>query len=377
VGLVLLAYTTIVTISVLYVPQPLLPSIAAEVGVSRSQAALLTTAAFLPLAILPLIYGVLIESLSTRRVIQTALATLLVTSLALHWIDAFPVMIGLRLIQGAAVPAILTALMTQVSRTTAPERVQRVMSFYIAATIVGGFAGRFVSGLVASELGWRASFLLLAFGLAIGLAANLRVRRDVALRLSRPTLAGISATLRQRYFVTLYVVIFCVFLVFTAVLNFLPFRVKEIDPSVNELGIGLMYSGYLVGLILALASTRIARAAGDELRVVVFALLAYAVSVIGLLPPSLLWIFLNMLLFCGSMFLVHSLLSGLINRHAAEHKGVVNGLYVATYYGGGVIGSYVPGLVYVTHGWSAFLMVLLAAGAVAALAALSLRLRPA
>jgi YNFM family putative membrane transporter len=138
-----------------------------------------------------------------------------------------------------------------------------------------------------------------------------------------------------------------------------------------------MYSGYLVGLILALASTRIARAAGDELRVVVFALLAYAVSVIGLLPPSLLWIFLNMLLFCGSMFLVHSLLSGLINRHAAEHKGVVNGLYVATYYGGGVIGSYVPGLVYVTHGWSAFLMVLLAAGAVAALAALSLRLRPA
>jgi hypothetical protein len=31
----------------------------------------------------------------------------------------------------------------------------------------------------------------------------------------------------------------------------------------------------------------------------------------------------------------------------------------------------------VTHGWSAFLMVLLAAGAVAALAALSLRLRPA
>jgi YNFM family putative membrane transporter len=209
------------------------------------------------------------------------------------------------------------------------------------------------------------------------LAANLRVRRDVALHLTRPTLAGIGATLRQRYYVTLYVVIFCVFLIFTAVLNFLPFRVKEIDPSIDELGIGLMYSGYLVGLILALASTRIARLAGDELRVVFFALLAYAVSIIGLLPHSLPWIFVDMLLFCGSMFLVHSLLSGLINKHAAEHKGVVNGLYVATYYGGGVIGSYVPGLVYVGLGWGAFLIVLLVVGAVAALAAVSLRLCPA
>jgi YNFM family putative membrane transporter len=60
------------------------------------------------------------------------------------------------------------------------------------------------------------------------------------------------------------------------------------------------------------------------------------------------------------MFLVHSTASGLVNRMAGNaHKGLTNGLYVAFYYAGGSVGSYVPGIIYRYFGWNGFLLILI------------------
>jgi len=40
---------------------------------------------------------------------------------------------------------------------------------------------------------------------------------------------------------------------------------------------------------------------------------------------------------------------------------VVNGIYLAFYYSGGVLGSYLPGFVYRCFGWSSFVSILLLA----------------
>jgi YNFM family putative membrane transporter len=66
-----------------------------------------------------------------------------------------------------------------------------------------------------------------------------------------------------------------------------------------------------------------------------------------------------MFLFCGAMFLVHATASGVLNRYAAGRKGIVNGLYVAFYYGGGTVGSFLPGFIYRSFGWTAFIFALL------------------
>lgn len=368
----LLAFTTIATIASLYLPQPLLPQIAAEFGVSSADAGLLTTAAFLPLAVLPLIYGFLIESVSARRVIVTALAVLCATSLLIPFAPSFLAISALRVLQGAAVPAILTALMTHVSRSAPPERIGGAMGFYIAATIVGGFLGRALSGFVGGQLGWRASFVLLAAALLVCLALQLRERTDVRLSLTRPRLFEVGRTLGERYYAALYTVIFCVFFTFTAVLNFLPFRLLELHAAISGAGIGLVYSGYLIGIVVALLAPRLARRLRDELGVIVAALLAYIISVALWQTESMVAVLLNMLLFCAAMFTVHSLVSGALNARVREHKGVVNGLYVAAYYGGGTLGSYLPGLVYRAHGWKAFIVVLFAVSLAALLVAAAL-----
>ena len=67
----------------------------------------------------------------------------------------------------------------------------------------------------------------------------------------------------------------------------------------------------------------------------------------------------GMFLLCGASFLTHATATGYLNRYMAEYKGVVNGLYVAFYYGGGAVGSYLPGYVYRGFGWGGFISLLI------------------
>ncbi len=154
-------FNTILVLSVLYAPQPLLPVLSQEFGVSREAAAALTTVTFIPLALAPLAYGYLLETVSPVRVLKISVPLLAVTELCFAGTSSFPLLITIRLIQGLLVPAILTSLMTYLSERSSADIIQRVMAIYIAATILGGFVGRATSGLIANLFGWRFSFLII------------------------------------------------------------------------------------------------------------------------------------------------------------------------------------------------------------------------
>jgi len=355
----LVILTTILTLSALYAPQPLLPVLAREFAVSRDAAAFLTTIAMLPLSLAPLVYGYVLQAVPPRRLLRAGVLLLAVSEVVLAAAGSYPLLVVLRLCQGLLIPALLTALMTYVSQVSSGATVQRAMGIYVAATILGGFLGRLVSGGVASLWSWRYSFLLLALSLGVCFVLLGRLRDASVISLVRPRPDLLVEVLRQRTFLRAYLAIFCLFLVFAAVMNFIPFRLVEISNQASEFRIGLMYCGYLMGMVTALLAVRIGRLLGGEVRAMVLGLGVYtlALSGFGVADPRVL--FAVMFLFCGAMFLVHATASGWLNRHAGGHKGVVNGLYVAFYYGGGVVGSSVPGLLYHRLGWEGFLTFLL------------------
>ena len=184
-------FTTILTLSALYVPQPLLPVLSAEFGVSRETAAFLTTIAFIPLSIAPLFFGALLESVSARKMLRWAVLLLAVTEGLMFLVEPFAWLMALRLVQGLLIPAMLTSLMTYVSQVTARSDMARAMSWYIAATILGGFAGRAFSGLIASLFHWRFSFLLLGVGLLVAWVWLGRIADAGSVQLARPNLKTI------------------------------------------------------------------------------------------------------------------------------------------------------------------------------------------
>ena len=93
--------TTVLTISALYAPQPLLPVLQAAFGVSREAAAALTTVTFVPLALAPLAYGLLLERVPAARVLQVAVLALAASEFAFAAADDFAVLLVLRVVQRA------------------------------------------------------------------------------------------------------------------------------------------------------------------------------------------------------------------------------------------------------------------------------------
>lgn len=352
---------TILTLSALYAPQPLLPTLSSEFGVSREAAAALTTVTFIPLAIAPLVYGYLLESISATRLLKLTVPLLAISELFFAAATSFPLLLIIRLLQGLLIPAILTALMTYVSQHSSRETIQRSMSIYIAATIIGGFVGRAISGLLANLFGWQSSFIFLACSLLIGFLFLFRLPETSSLKLTRPSPQVLLQTLRKPAFLPIYLTVFCLFLVFAALMNYLPFRLTELSEQADELRIGLMYSGYTMGILTSLGAPAVSRWLECEARTIQLGLLAFTATLIGLMTDQIWLLFTTMFLFCGTMFLVHSTASGLVNRLAgSDNRGLTNGLYVSFYYSGGAIGSFAPGLIYRSFGWNGFLILLAA-----------------
>jgi len=352
-------FTTILTLSAIYIPQPLLPVLSAEFDVSRETAALLTTIVFIPLSLAPLFYGPLLEAVSARRMLRLAVLLLAVTEFMMFLITPFSGFIALRLIQGVLVPAMLTSLMTYTSQVTAKNEMARAMAWYIAATILGGFAGRALSGLIASLLHWRFSFLFLGFSLLVAWLWLGHIKEAGSVSIVRPDKKIIGKILADPVVRTTYAMVFCFFLVFAAIMNYLPFRLTELSSKASEFRIGLAYSGYLVGIAASLNAVRIHRRFGGPERVMVGGLVFFMLALLVMLIPKVAALVGGMFLLCGASFLTHATAAGYLNRYMSDYKGVVNGLYVAFYYGGGAVGSYLPGYVYRDQGWPGFMLVLL------------------
>jgi len=351
-------FTTILALSALYVPQPLLPVLSAEFGVSRETAALLTTIAFIPLSLAPLFYGALLESVSARKMLRWAVLLLAITEGLMFLVEPFAWLMALRLLQGLLIPAMLTSLMTYVSQVSAKSDMARAMSWYIAATIMGGFAGRAISGLIASLFHWRFSFLLLGVGLLVAWVWLGRIADTDVVKLARPSLKAIGGVLSDPVVRTTYAMVFCFFLVFAAMMNYLPFRLTELSSNADEFRIGLAYSGYLMGIAVSLNAVRIHRLSGGPEKVMVGSLAFFIIALLVMMVPQVWALVGGMFILCGAAFLTHATATGCLNQHLTQSKGVINGLYVAFYYGGGAIGSYLPGYVYRDFGWNGFILLL-------------------
>ena len=148
------------------------------------------------------------------------------------------------------------------------------------------------------------------------------------------------------------------FFTFAAIMNFIPFRLVELTGRNGEWMIGWVYSGYLMGIVTALLAVKIKTLCGNEYRVMMSGFIIYSLSLFLLGLESIPVLFGGMFVFCGAMFLIHATASGLLNNLTDQNRGMVNGVYVSCYYGGGTLGSILPGYIYRGFGWNGLLILL-------------------
>lgn len=355
----IIIYTcTILTLCTLYAVQPIQPLFEQEFSLTRFEAVIFTTAIMLPLGIAPIFYGYFLESFSLKRFLKIAVLLLGILELLFAYSNTYIILLSIRGIQGFLIPAILTSLMSYISYITPKQQVQQAMGYYIAATIFGGFIGRLLSGVLSDIFGWRAFFIFLGIALIVVFWLLSYIHEEAKVDFVKPKLSLILSVLRVKTFFYIFLMMFCVFFVFQAVLNFLPFQLQTLSENIGFSKVGLMYAGYVIGFIISMRVLLLIKIFGNERKAIIFGLCLYIFGLQMFHINSYVVMFIAMFVLCAGFFIVHSIASGLISKLAHEKKAISNGLYLSFYYSGGAIGTFAPGVFFEYLGWQTFLMLL-------------------
>ena len=348
--LLVVLLSAIVTISSLYITQPMQPLFMEEFGISVTQVTLFTSVVLLSLAIAPIVYGYLLEKFDTRMILFSALGSIGILQCLLCFAQNYTFFLSIRILEALVIPAALTATLTTLTRA-GMQNMQKYVSIYVAATVFGGVLSRVGGGFITSISSWQFTFASLGIATLIVALLAYKLPHSSQMASAKITPKVVLELLQDKRYALLYMGAFLVLFCFQGALNFMPFEIKALNPNITPAQIGFLYLGYIIGIITALLVGRIKRALGGDLRAIVFGFLVFGIAPLIMLAQNFWWLFFAVFVICIGMFIVHSVLSAFVNSISSEKKGITNGLYLAFYYTGGTFGTTLPSYLYNHFGW--------------------------
>ena len=355
-GYAALLLLTICVYALMYAPQPMFNTLSRDFGVDRATTGLTLGVYMMSLAMAPLCVGLLLGRIGIRCAIVASVVLVAVSGPGFRYVETFPQFLALRVVQGLLAPVLLTAAMTSISHLFRHLDMGRALAGYITSNLVGSMAGRLLGGYCAELFGWRETLLVICLlFLPVLLAVRAIPDKQQNHRTHKPS--EYLLVLRQKGVLPLVFVEACGIFVFSALGNLIPFRMAELGQGQSEGLAGLMYLGYSVGRIVSLAIGPLTRLFGNTRRLLLCASAFFMLSMTTMAVPSLWMLFGGLWLVAAGEFTVHAMCPGLINRFATHSgqcdRGMVNGLFLSCYYLGGVLGSFIPALLYGLGGWLA------------------------
>src|SRR5262249_25069937 len=152
---------------------PIIPPIALDLGVAPETVALLSTAFSLPFAMIQPILGPLADTFGKTRIMTICLLILIATAAIGATAQNFPVLLGSRMLAGAAAGGVFPVSLAIVGDLVPVAERQIALGRYLAVVISGNFLGGSLAGAIADLIGWRGVFVVIGCG---GMAAFLASR---------------------------------------------------------------------------------------------------------------------------------------------------------------------------------------------------------
>jgi MFS transporter, YNFM family, putative membrane transport protein len=347
--------TTMLSFAALYLPQPILPVLAVLFSLTPTQAGLFTSLTMLPLGIMPVMYAWLLNYYSIKNVLRFCILALAISQLLFGLSSNIYMLLTLRLIAGLLLPGVFTCLVTLAANFSPQGNIKKAVNLYIAAGVLGGFIGRMLSGMLTYLFNWNIAFIILGAGLFLFYVLLSRSLKDINYSKDRSNQGSIKKIILDKVNSSAFVFIFLAFLSFASILNFIPFRIVEINGYINAINIASIYFGYLFGALIAYNSSFIISYFKSDQNALIVGIIFIFISLATLIIELYVAVFVAILFLCVGFFLLHSVLVALLNSYNnLQSRGIANGYYIGFYYLGGSIGTYLPGHLYSTYGWNAY-----------------------
>jgi predicted MFS family arabinose efflux permease len=361
----------------LYSPQALLPALAREFGTGAAKISAIMTASALAIALTAPFTGAIADVLGRKRVITAAMLAVVVPMAGAAFAADVPALIAWRFLQGLLLPPIFAVAVAYIGDEWPPAEVAGVAGIYIAGSSVGGFCGRFMPGLLSDLIGWRGAFLALA-GLSLlgAIVVALLLPREKGFVRSE----GLGASARQMLrhlknpqLLATFGIGFGVLFNFIAVFTYVSFHLAAPPYNFSSTLLGAIFVTYLVGTVVSPMTGRMmARLGRRHFTLAVIA--AWVFGALLMLAPPVAAIIVG-LVFCAACgMLCQTIATGYVTTIAKEGRSSAVGLYVTSFYVGGSMGAFLPGLAWNSGGWPACIaMVVAMLAAMALIAALAYR----
>ncbi len=339
----------------LYSPQAILPLLSDEFDAGPAEISHIMTAGTLAVALIAPFSGTVADVLGRKRVIVAAMLALAMPTALSAFSQSLEALIVWRFVQGLCMPPIFAVTIAYIGEELPPHEATAVTGVYTSGASLGGFSGRFITGILADVIGWRDGFLCLAAATLLGaLIVALLLPRERKFVRSEGLLASGRQMLRHfrnPQLVATYAVGFGVLFNFIATFTFISFRLAAPPYELSASWLGAIFAVYLVGSSLAPLVGRLVGRFGRR----TFVLLTIAIWIVGialtLAPP--LWVIvlgLAMMATCGLLCQAVSTSYVAVTAQAGRSSAV--GLYVTSFYLGGSVGAALGGVAWVWGGWS-------------------------
>lgn len=340
----------------MYGPQSLLPSLAREFSASPAEISLTMTATALAIAISAPFAGAIADALGRKRMIAAAMLVAAIPLIMMAFAPGLHALIAWRFVLGLALPPIFTVVIAYIGEEWPPAQAMSVTGFYMAAASVGGFAGRFISGLLADTVGWRAGFMITA---AMTLLGGIAVAAILPRERNFTRSEGLAASgrqmlhhLRNPQLLATYAVGFGTLFTFVALFTYVNFLLAAPPFNLSSTLLGAVFVTYLAGAVAVTGLGR-ANARFGPRALVVGAIAVWACGALLTLVPSLPLIVIGLAIAASGGFIVQATSTGYVALSAESGRTSAVGLYATTYYVGGSAGALLPGLTWSIGGWPA------------------------
>ena len=368
----LLAFLTVVD---LFATQAILPTLVKAYGVAPAAMGFAVNASTFGMALAGLGIAWFSRRIDRRKGILLSLGLLAVPTLLLATMPDLSTFALLRVAQGLYMCSAFTLTLAWLAETSPPEELAGYFAAYITGNVASNLVGRLVSAGVADHFGLVANFytfaalnvagaLLAAFGIA---AAPMPKGSDV------PPLAAFKAHFANPPLRAAFGIGFCILFAFIGTFTYVNFVLARPPLAVGMMGIGFAYFVFLPSIVTTpLAGTLVGRVGARA--AILGGLALAAVGLPLLLVPNLAGVLTGLTLVGVGTFFAQASATGFVGRAATLDRGSANGLYLASYFLGGLVGTAVLGQVFDRFGWGACVAGIGGSLALAALLALRVRL---
>lgn len=341
----------------LFATQAILPTLAQHYHVMPATMGVAVNASTIGMAISGLVVGLVSRNLNRRKGIWVSLALLAIPTTLLAGAPGIETFFALRIVQGLFMAAAFTLTIAYLAEQCTATAAAGALAAYVTGGVASNLVGRLVAGYVAESYGLAANFFVFAALNLVGAAlvfVSLKsmTPMDGGGLSARSPFASWAFHLKNGALRSCFGIGFLILFAFIGTFTYVNFVLARAPLSLSPMSLGLVYFVFLPAMFTTPLAGRAVQHYGARQTFIASLALA-AVGLPLLLLTSLAPVLCGLVLIGVGTFFAQATATGFVSRAATVDRAAASGLYLASYYLGGLMGAVIIGQIFDRFGWGA------------------------